>query len=224
MSSPTTGSLVESPDVDVVDICSTTDSHHEIAIAAARAGKHVIVEKPLTGTSARRAFREIDARQRAGERGSPCSRRSQGRRDSLLCGGLRLRAAGREASAPARGQRRGHSGAAGRGEPFGLPRGVRAPLEDGGRRLAAADGLASVGAVLQLKHWEGSGAAAGPSGLGRSSPRWPALPAPGGRRHEVAARRAEDVEDWSVAVMTFEDGTKATIHSNDTRWAAFATW
>jgi predicted dehydrogenase len=41
--------LVESPDVDVVDICATTDSHHEIAVAAARAGKHVIVEKPLTG-------------------------------------------------------------------------------------------------------------------------------------------------------------------------------
>ena len=41
--------LVASPDVDVVDICSTTDTHHEIAVAAARAGKHVIVEKPLTG-------------------------------------------------------------------------------------------------------------------------------------------------------------------------------
>src|SRR5207247_8997932 len=26
----------------------------------------------------------------------------------------------------------------------------------------------------------------------------------------------EDVEDWAVAVVTFEDGTKATIHSNDT--------
>ena len=43
------GALVDCADVDVVDICSTTDSHHEIAIAAARAGKHVIVEKPLTG-------------------------------------------------------------------------------------------------------------------------------------------------------------------------------
>src|SRR4029434_601649 len=41
--------LVDSSDVDVVDICATTDLHHEIAIAAARAGKHVIVEKPLTG-------------------------------------------------------------------------------------------------------------------------------------------------------------------------------
>ena len=41
--------LVESPDVDVVDVCTTTDTHHAIACAAARAGKHVIVEKPLTG-------------------------------------------------------------------------------------------------------------------------------------------------------------------------------
>src|SRR5207237_5387793 len=41
--------LVECPEVEVVDVCSTTDSHHEIAIAAARAGKHVIVEKPRTG-------------------------------------------------------------------------------------------------------------------------------------------------------------------------------
>jgi predicted dehydrogenase len=26
----------------------------------------------------------------------------------------------------------------------------------------------------------------------------------------------EDVEDWAVAVVTFEDGTKATVHANDT--------
>jgi predicted dehydrogenase len=25
----------------------------------------------------------------------------------------------------------------------------------------------------------------------------------------------DDVEDWSVAIVTFEDGTKATVHSND---------
>ena len=43
--------LVESPNVDVVDVCTTTDTHHEIARAAALAGKHVIVEKPLTGVA-----------------------------------------------------------------------------------------------------------------------------------------------------------------------------
>ena len=39
--------IVESPLVDIIDICTWNDSHAEIAIAAARAGKHVLCEKPL---------------------------------------------------------------------------------------------------------------------------------------------------------------------------------
>ena len=39
--------LVESPLIDIVDICTPNDSHAEIAIAAAKAGKHVLCEKPL---------------------------------------------------------------------------------------------------------------------------------------------------------------------------------
>jgi predicted dehydrogenase len=35
------------PGVDAVDICTPTDSHAAIAIAAARAGRHVHVEKPM---------------------------------------------------------------------------------------------------------------------------------------------------------------------------------
>ncbi len=41
--------LLERKDIDAVDICVPTDLHHEIIIQAARAGKHVICEKPLTG-------------------------------------------------------------------------------------------------------------------------------------------------------------------------------
>ena len=36
--------------VDVVDVCAPTHRHAEIAIAAARAGRHVICEKPLART------------------------------------------------------------------------------------------------------------------------------------------------------------------------------
>ena len=36
-------------DIDVLDICTPPSSHSEYILAAAKAGKHVIVEKPLTG-------------------------------------------------------------------------------------------------------------------------------------------------------------------------------
>lgn len=42
---------VERPDVDIVDISVPTYLHHEIAVAAARAGKHIFCEKPISITS-----------------------------------------------------------------------------------------------------------------------------------------------------------------------------
>jgi predicted dehydrogenase len=43
---------VERPDVQVVDICTPGNLHHDIAVAAAAAGKHVICEKPLANSLA----------------------------------------------------------------------------------------------------------------------------------------------------------------------------
>jgi len=39
--------LVNRPDIDVIDICSPNDTHLEIALAAAKAGKMILCEKPL---------------------------------------------------------------------------------------------------------------------------------------------------------------------------------
>ena len=39
--------VVADPEIDVIDINTPNDSHAEIAIAAAKAGKHVLCEKPL---------------------------------------------------------------------------------------------------------------------------------------------------------------------------------
>src|SRR5260370_30157994 len=39
--------VVADPNIDIVDICTPNDTHCEIAIAAARAGKAILCEKPL---------------------------------------------------------------------------------------------------------------------------------------------------------------------------------
>ncbi len=44
--------VIENPSIDVVDIATPNNSHAEIAIAAAQAGKHIICEKPLAPTVA----------------------------------------------------------------------------------------------------------------------------------------------------------------------------
>ncbi|MFZ5825450.1 MAG: Gfo/Idh/MocA family protein [Bacillota bacterium] len=44
--------LIERPDIDLVDISTPNYNHAEIAIAAARAGKHILCEKPLAMNAA----------------------------------------------------------------------------------------------------------------------------------------------------------------------------
>lgn len=39
--------VIRRPDIDIVDVCTANDTHAEISIAAARAGKAILCEKPL---------------------------------------------------------------------------------------------------------------------------------------------------------------------------------
>ena len=57
--------LVERKDIDLIDIASTNDTHHDIAIAAAKAGKMVMCEKPL-GRNADEAKAMVAAVEAAG--------------------------------------------------------------------------------------------------------------------------------------------------------------
>lgn len=56
---------VARPDVDAVVVATPSGTHGEVAVAAARAGKHILVEKPLEITLAR-ADAIIEAAQQAG--------------------------------------------------------------------------------------------------------------------------------------------------------------
>ena len=59
--------MVARDDVDLVDICTSNVTHMPIAVAAARAGKHVLCEKPIA-MNAREARRMLDAAREAGVR------------------------------------------------------------------------------------------------------------------------------------------------------------
>jgi predicted dehydrogenase len=56
--------LVESPNIDLIDIASPNDTHAEIAIAAAGAGKMVLCEKPL-GRNATESEQMVEAVRKA---------------------------------------------------------------------------------------------------------------------------------------------------------------
>ncbi len=60
----TQGELLAHPQIDVVAVCTPSGAHAEPAIAAAKAGKHVVVEKPLEVTL-KRCDAIIDACQKS---------------------------------------------------------------------------------------------------------------------------------------------------------------
>src|SRR4051812_29915105 len=57
--------LVARPDIDLIDIASPNDTHAEIAVAAAKAGKMVMCEKPL-GRNVEESRRMVEAVEAAG--------------------------------------------------------------------------------------------------------------------------------------------------------------
>lgn len=210
--------LAGCPDVEVVDVCATTDVHHEIAIAAARAGRHLIVEKPLTGyfgdatdppqrmldTALANADAVLDAVARAGVTlcyaedfvyAPPVAKL---RRLMDADGGVVLELRAEESHSGS------HAAYARRWRTAG-----------GGSLLRM--GSHPVGVVLQLKRHEGEvrgGRPIRPVSVLADTARLTALPGVAGRAPFLRAA-PEDVEDWAVAIITFEDGTKATVHSND---------
>ena len=213
--------VLAAPDVDVVDLCVPTTLHAELAVAAARAGKHVIVEKPLTGCFAppstprgemlRRALAASDevlaACRAAGvtlcyaENWVYAPPIQKARRLVAAAGGPILRMVGEES----------HGG-------------THAPVnkrwETGGGGSLLGKGCHPLGAALYLKADEGRRLRGRPV-----RPR--AVTAEVAQLSETAAFRSAgrpylntiagaDVEDWGMLLLTFDDGTVAQITGGDT--------
>jgi predicted dehydrogenase len=219
--SDTAEEILTAGDVDAVDLCVPTSLHAPLAVAAARAGKHVIVEKPLTGCFAppsvpraemlRRALAAsdevIDACNGSGVRlcyaenwvyAPPIQK---ARRLLAASGGPILRLVGEES----------HSGTH-------APVNKRWETSGGGSLLGK--GCHPLGAALYLKADEGRRLRGRPV-----RPR--AVTAETARLTDTAAFKAAgrpflktvegaDVEDWGTLLLTFDDDTVALITGGDT--------
>jgi predicted dehydrogenase len=213
--------VIAAPDVDVVDLCVPTTLHAELAVAAARAGKHVIVEKPLTGCFVpsstprgemlRRALAASDEVLAACRAASVtlCYAENwvyappiqKARRLVAAAGGPILRMVGEES----------HGG-------------THAPVnkrwETGGGGSLLGKGCHPLGAALYLKADEGRRLRGRPV-----RPR--AVTAEVAQLSETEVFRSAgrpylntiagaDVEDWGMLLLTFDDGTVAQITGGDT--------
>jgi predicted dehydrogenase len=213
--------LINDDEIDVVDICVPNSLHAEICIEAANAGKHIICEKPLTaafgvnGTLDReRLYDEaLDKASAILEAAKKNNVKICYAEDFIYSPAIvkakRLLKQSKGAILEIRSEE-SHSGSHAQYS-------RRWEYAGGGSLLRL--GSHPIGAVLHLKHYEGM--------LKYNKPI---------NAKSVIADVAEltktqhykssgdkwmvdqwvDVEDWGTLVITFEDGTKAVVMSNDT--------
>lgn len=218
--------LIRDPEVDAVDLCAPNDRHRDMITAAARAGKHVICEKPLTG-----AFGEGSGAEAAGllpKRGlfqeALANVRACG--EAVRAAGVGFGYAENFVYAPPLAKARRLLDRAG-----GTILDLRAEESHSGshaeyaRRWSRAGGgslirLGShpIGAVLHLKRREGlrrDGRPIRPVRVTAETGTHTKMPSFLGEPEHFLKAGWEDVEDWACALVTFEDGSHATIHSSD---------
>jgi predicted dehydrogenase len=238
--------LLARPDIDVVDLCLPPALHHEFAIRAAQAGKHIIMEKPLTGYFGEPGDPEpigrkvSRAKMREGAR-----RNAEAVREAVRRAGVRFCYAENWVYAPPIAKMR-RLIAASKGSVLEL----RAEENHSGSNSAFSRdwksvgggallrmGVHSVGACLHLKEWEGQ------VRRGRGIRPVSVLADTADLVHTEAAERAAaaganrwisanpiDVENWANLVIRFEDGSRGQITVSDaglgglnTRVTAFMT-
>jgi predicted dehydrogenase len=212
--------MLERPDIHLVSLPVVTNLHHTLAVDCADAGKHIIMEKPLTGCftpADRMSRREMMAETlRNADLVAEACRRNR----------VTLGYAENFVYAPPMAKLRRLMDAGG-----GTLLDLRAEESHSGshaaysRRWETAGGGSflrmgshPIGAVIHLKHYEGLRRQGRPIRVRSVIADVAQLTRTDAFRAEPRkwlVDQWEDVEDWSAAILTFEDGTKATVMSTD---------
>jgi predicted dehydrogenase len=234
------------PDIDVIDLCVPPSLHHEFAIRAAEAGKHIIMEKPLTGY-----FGSPDDAEPIGHHVSRSRMReravqnAQAVRDAVRASGVTFCYAENWLYAPPIAKMRRLIAAA-----KGSILEIRAEENHSGSNSAFSRewkhtgggallrmGVHSVGACLHLKQWEGEvrrNRGIAPIAVVADTADLIHTPASDAAReagaHRWIAADPSDVENWANVVIHFEDGSRGSVIVSDvglgglnTRVTAFMT-
>ena len=212
--------LLERKDIQLVTLPVVTSLHHSLAMDAADAGKHIIVEKPLTGcfVEARDMSRKamFDAAMKNADAVLAACRRNRvimGYAENFVYAPpvaklRRLMDAGGGTLLDLRAEE-SHSGSH-------AAYSRRWATAGGGSMLRM--GSHPIGAVIHLKHYEGQRKGGKPirvKSVMADVAQLTKVPAFKAEAKQWLVTAWEDVEDWSAAILTFEDGTKATVFSTD---------
>lgn len=219
--------LLERDDIDCVDLCIPTDLHAAFCIEAARAGKHIICEKPLTGYFGKDRPEElvglaVGKELMLRETMDGCDRVIE----AVQTSGVKFLYAENWIYAPplvklkrlirASGgtvmdirAEQSHSGSV-------APYSRRWKTSGGGSLMRL--GAHPVGGVLHLKHYEGmlkQGKPIQVKSVTAEVGQHAKMDAVLEEKKKYLVSGWEDVEDWGVMVMTFEDGSTATLLASD---------
>ncbi|NWF92751.1 MAG: Gfo/Idh/MocA family oxidoreductase [Syntrophaceae bacterium] len=211
--------MLERKEIQVVDLCVSTDLHHTIAIDAAEAGKHIICEKPLTGYFGDGKISRQTMMEEALKNASSVLKAVQKNK-------VKFCYAENFVYAPPVTKLKSLIKAS-----QGTVLDIRAEESHSGSHAAYSRewktsgggslmrlGSHPVGAVLHLKHYEGLMKFGRPIRARSVIGDIGHLTKMEGFRKEPKKWMVDswvDVEDWSAALITFEDGSKGTVLATD---------
>jgi predicted dehydrogenase len=219
--------ILERKDIDVVDLCVSTDLHEAFCIETARVRKHIICEKPLTGyfgkdQEAEHVGFKVSKELMLKEALRSCDRVAKAVEENHV----KFMYAENWVYAPPFAKLKSLIKASG-----GTVLDIRAEESHSGSAAAYSRkwktsgggalmrlGAHPVGGVLHLKHFEGMlkyGKPIRPKSVTAEVKQHTKIESFLKEKKKYIVSTWEDVEDWGVMVIHFEDNSTATVFSSD---------